>query len=251
LYFYDQFWNYCGSRASHARTIAELTGIDIELLGTRHKLKRLDLSHFSVAERMSWVSKRHTTRPEDIAYCLFGLFSVNLPTLYGEGASHAFRRLQEEIIKNSTDLSILAWTTAAQAEHTYMPSLKGALALSPAWFARSNAIKLAGIEVEPFSITNKGLRVQLPLIMHPSDIHKLACTAVLSSLFFEDDPVKSVGIELESFPSSPGGNVWYRRTGFQSQDGVLWDVHPVEEEAVTRAKLSTIYIGLNYRSWRL
>jgi len=57
-------------------------------------------SDFSVAARMCWASRRETTREEDIAYCLLGIFNVNmpLPVLYGEG-SRAFKRLQEEILK--------------------------------------------------------------------------------------------------------------------------------------------------------
>lgn len=37
-----------------------------------------------------------TTRLEDRAYSLLGLFNVNLPLLYGEGEK-AFIRLQEEV----------------------------------------------------------------------------------------------------------------------------------------------------------
>lgn len=57
---------------------------------------------------MSWAAHRKTTRLEDEAYCLLGIFSINMPTLYGEGRA-AFRRLQEEIMQTSTDLSLLAW----------------------------------------------------------------------------------------------------------------------------------------------
>ena len=56
---------------------------------------------------MSWAAERKTTRREDIAYCLMGIFNVNMPLLYGEG-DKAFMRLQEEIIKQSTDQSLLA-----------------------------------------------------------------------------------------------------------------------------------------------
>ena len=34
---------------------------------------------------MSWASRRVTTRDEDIAYCLLGMFDVNMPLIYGEG----------------------------------------------------------------------------------------------------------------------------------------------------------------------
>jgi len=54
---------------------------------------------FLVALKISWASKRETTRAEDIAYCLIGLFDINMPLLYGEGGVKAFRRLQEEIIR--------------------------------------------------------------------------------------------------------------------------------------------------------
>jgi hypothetical protein len=57
---------------------------------------------------MSWAAYRSTTREEDRAYCLLGLFQVHIPLLYGEG-NNAFRRLWEEIIRCSTDQSIFAW----------------------------------------------------------------------------------------------------------------------------------------------
>lgn len=53
---------------------------------------------------MAWAARRHTTREEDSAYCLLGLFNVNMPLLYGEG-SKTFLSFQEEIIKVSTDLA--------------------------------------------------------------------------------------------------------------------------------------------------
>jgi hypothetical protein len=43
--------------------------------------------------RMSWAADRETTRIEDLAYYLLGIFGVNMPLLYGEGKK-AFLRLQ-------------------------------------------------------------------------------------------------------------------------------------------------------------
>lgn len=64
---------------------------------------------YCVAQKMSWASKRKTSRVEDIAYCLLGLFRVNMPLLYEEG-SQAIRRLQGEILtRSSNDESIFAW----------------------------------------------------------------------------------------------------------------------------------------------
>lgn len=59
---------------------------------------------------MSWMKNRNTTRAEDQAYCLMGMFSVNIPTLYGEGGENAFYRLQMEIFQNSGDHSLFLWS---------------------------------------------------------------------------------------------------------------------------------------------
>ncbi|KAI0437277.1 heterokaryon incompatibility protein-domain-containing protein [Xylaria telfairii] len=66
------------------------------------------LDGFSIATVMSWAAWRETSRVEDTAYCLMGLFDINMPLLYGEGRK-AFRRLQEEIIRRNNDQSILLW----------------------------------------------------------------------------------------------------------------------------------------------
>lgn len=39
-----------------------------------------------------------------------GMFNVNMPIVYGEGAEKAFYRLQEAILEKSNDHSILAWS---------------------------------------------------------------------------------------------------------------------------------------------
>ena len=58
---------------------------------------------------MSWAANRMTTREEDRAYCLMGIFGVNMPTLYGEGMM-AFQRLQEEIMRLHDDSTLFAWS---------------------------------------------------------------------------------------------------------------------------------------------
>ncbi|KXH68946.1 hypothetical protein CSAL01_09189 [Colletotrichum salicis] len=81
------------------RVISDITTIDITALSIQ-----FDVMHqnFSLAKKMSWAAKRETTRLEDRAYSLMGLFDVNMPLLYGEGEK-AFFRLQEEITKKSDD----------------------------------------------------------------------------------------------------------------------------------------------------
>ncbi|KAK1458721.1 HET domain-containing protein [Colletotrichum cuscutae] len=61
-------------------------------------------------EKLSKFTVRETTRVEDMAYCLLGIFDVNMPLLYGEG-DRAFRRLQEEILRTIEGYSLMAWTS--------------------------------------------------------------------------------------------------------------------------------------------
>ena len=74
-----------------------------------------DINSASVAQKMSWASRRETTIVEDIAYSLMGIFDVNMPQIYGEGKK-AFMRLQHEIVKSSDDESIFAWMDAGLIE---------------------------------------------------------------------------------------------------------------------------------------
>ena len=57
---------------------------------------------------MCWAAGRKTTRVEDTAYCLLGIFGVHMPLLYGEEEA-AFRRLQEAIMRNTADFTLFAW----------------------------------------------------------------------------------------------------------------------------------------------
>ena len=101
--FYSQEWRAIGTKESLKETISEITGIDVLVLQMRR-----EPSCLSVAQKMSWAANRRTTRLEDEAYCLMGLFGVNMPLLYGEGQK-AFKRLQLEIMKETYDPTILAW----------------------------------------------------------------------------------------------------------------------------------------------
>lgn len=118
----------------------------------------------SIAQRMRWASRRKTSRPEDVAYCLLGIFSVNMPMLYGEG-ERAFRRLQEEIIKASDDHSIFAWRLPDS--ETRDSVMCGLLAEHPRCFCDSPAVEVAWVTdlfttngSRAFAITNKGLQME-------------------------------------------------------------------------------------------
>jgi hypothetical protein len=103
--FYTHDWTFIGTKRSLCKQLSDITGIDLYII-----MRIREIASASVAQRMSWASRRQTTRAEDTAYCLMGIFSVNMPMLYGEG-ERAFLRLQEEICKDSDDNSIFAWRT--------------------------------------------------------------------------------------------------------------------------------------------
>ncbi|KIX05484.1 uncharacterized protein Z518_06356 [Rhinocladiella mackenziei CBS 650.93] len=149
--FFSEDWTEIGTKASLQEVISEVTGISSQVLLTNYA------GEISVAQRMAWASKRETAEVEDQAYCLMGLFGVNMPTMYGEG-ENAFQRLQLEIIKVSDDHSIFAWTGPGPE--------RGLLARSPREFAHCGSVRRYGDDTltSPFSMTNKGLNIKLPLI---------------------------------------------------------------------------------------
>ncbi|KAI0827289.1 hypothetical protein BC628DRAFT_164788 [Trametes gibbosa] len=96
-------WRFLGTKIGLASTLQAITGIQFSIL-----VGKDSVSTVSIAKRMSWAATRYTTRVEDEAYSLMGLFGVHMPPIYGEGRK-AFLRLQEEIIRTSPDQSIFAW----------------------------------------------------------------------------------------------------------------------------------------------
>lgn len=132
----SQGWTPFGTKATLARTIEEITGIDVAILTFPWKL-----AEASVADRMRWAAHRQTTRIEDRAYSLQGIFGVAIPILYGEGSA-AFQRLQEEIMKLSHDQTLFFWRAVSDAH----ASSGGLLASSPSDFAGPSTMRLVPIE---------------------------------------------------------------------------------------------------------
>lgn len=98
-----------------------------------------------------------------MAYCLLGILGVNMPLLYGEGAN-AFVRLQEEVIRNSADQSILLWSLNSSGLGHLASCMTSILASSPAAFAECSNIDTA-LEAgdDAYAMTNLGLNMKLPL----------------------------------------------------------------------------------------
>lgn len=169
--FFDAHWRRIGSQVDDADAIAGVTGIDSALL--QHARSP---NNYSVAQRFSWAAGRQTTRPEDRAYSLLGLFDVFMPLLYGEG-DRAFVRLQHEILKTTTDLSILAWPSSLS------PTSDAPLAFSLNDFANCgsidkiyDSIQLEG--AQEVAVGPLGLRMTVPIIDFPTSYPRKRFAAI-------------------------------------------------------------------------
>ncbi|KAI6812583.1 hypothetical protein KC367_g8408 [Hortaea werneckii] len=82
--FMDQHWQLIARLPELVVTVSTVSSVDVEVL-----LKTAPLKSRCVAERLSWASRRSTTREEDTAYALLGIFDVNMPLLsFGTSYRH-------------------------------------------------------------------------------------------------------------------------------------------------------------------
>ncbi|EPE33500.1 HET protein [Glarea lozoyensis ATCC 20868] len=161
VWFYDGKWNLVFRKGEDSHLLKRITGIHQDVLkGSRSMLS------MSIAQRMSWASRRVTTRAEDEAYCLLGIFDVNMPMLYGEGRK-AFFRLQEEIIRISPDLSIFAWTSKKPpGDDEQAPVACSMFASATDDFAESGTFVAVNAQsTNDFSISNQGIKVHTRLAL--------------------------------------------------------------------------------------
>lgn len=163
--FFDSNWGFLFTKSQCIREISAITGIADSILE-----QQVPLSDVPVCQRLSWASSRHTTRIEDEAYCLMGIFEVNMPLLYGE-EHKAFMRLQEEIITATQDLTILAWTYPDPygSYPAQRAAVSGFLAESPRWFWRSMHYKAANRQrVMHFSMSKRMARLSATIFVQHS-----------------------------------------------------------------------------------
>jgi hypothetical protein len=184
--FFNQDWQELGTRASLSREISDATRIPRDLL-----LANTD-EKYSVAQIFSWAAGRQTTKPEDIAYSLLGLLRVNMAIIYGEGGVQAFIRLQNEVVRQSSDQSVFAWRGEGDD--------RGPFALSPDEFR--DCADISTSTSTEFVMTNRGLKMDLPVF----EDHNGVRGAVLSVV-----DTKAEGLPVVVFlKRTPSGR--FRRT---------------------------------------
>ena len=129
--FYDRDWNRIGAKSDMLAELCSKTGIPEDVLS-----HVIGPSKCSIAQRMSWAARRDTTRVEDRAYSLLGIFDVSMPHIYGE-REKAFLRLQRLISQQTKDESLFAWTMGiGKHEGKY----SGPFAPSPSSYAHCSDI---------------------------------------------------------------------------------------------------------------
>lgn len=158
--FFDRDWEEVGTKLSLHKAISGVTRIPSEAL-----LGECRLTYCSVAQRMSWAARRKTTRSEDLAYCLLGLFRVSMPLLYGEGLEKAFVRLQIEILRNEVDTSMFAWESNSGCATLYATGL---LATSPSAFYNSGDVRGLSVfmsaDYPSITVTPRGVNLRTEIM---------------------------------------------------------------------------------------
>ncbi|KAI0427136.1 HET-domain-containing protein [Xylaria sp. FL1042] len=243
--FFRNDWIPIANRQQLADVIHEVTRIHVGALQDRNTIH-----DYSVAQRMSWAADRQTSREEDIAYCLLGIFGINMPLLYGEGMK-AFTRLQEEVIKASDDQSIFAWDFLGSPSQ----SQNGILASSPSEFASCGSmVRDVNFERWPYSTTNLGVSLQLPTIqtfINKTILVGLNCSIELREYGPRRD-LQTPDLPCCRFPvwiwlRSIGHNIYTRSPSPVSRT-LLTDLYPYRIDCVA-SKLFGITSAFRVESW--
>ena len=201
--FFDANWRKIGDKASCRNAISSITGIEAWILEKAYTFRLrtlLDTSSTPIllwSTGMRWSSKRNTSRPEDTAYCLMGIFDVHMPLLYGEGQRIAFRRLQDEMVKRTSSNSLLTWglDLSLRIGENIDPNIifpqtltpLPILADSPCQFADTPVLgtlhifKKQASDYKAWVVSNRGIELEMLLITNEA--------------WFRDDPIGDDGIQ--------------------------------------------------------
>ena len=208
LWFYDKNWNWLGSRDELCNTIADITRIEPGVLQDAQRMWAC-----SIAKRMSWAAGRETRRQEDKAYSLLGIFGVNMPMIYGEGA-RAFIRLQEEIIKISDDQSLFTWSTSEDENNSAL------LARSPDAFKGCTNIIWEPLRTDeyPYSVNNRGISMQLNLVCWSTDVYIAPINCIRQPTQQQSGTQYKKSLQLGLFLKREKENDKFIRIAFQGKD---------------------------------
>ncbi|KAL2062025.1 hypothetical protein VTL71DRAFT_6291 [Oculimacula yallundae] len=233
--FFDKDWLSIGLKSDLVDVLSRVTRIPTDVL-----MDPLSRNALSAARKMSWAAKRNTTRIEDLAYCLLGIFGVNMPLLYGEGKK-AFQRLQEEILKDTDDHSLLAWglENSRYFDDNGDPLFDfiGVLADSADAFVSNTHIGSflsRHNHAQPCLMTAKGLRIDVELRQYPDPIFQYSRTCALLDCYPENNLSFVLSLELVKV----GSNAYVRA----NDRPAIREYRPVNPNVTEPVRKETIYI---------
>ena len=204
----------------------EATGVSARaLMGLRPGLD-------GIRQKLRLASTRQTTRVEDAAYSLLGIFSMSLGVVYGEG-DKALGRFLAQILTSSGDTSILAWTGRSNSFNSCLPSniivfdqlvtTNIPPALEPAEMDKLTA-RLRSSSLSPTSIMRLYDRLQeLPVPSFVGQRMRLPC--IIFKLGRLSASRSALGHVFRA-QTSLLGVVEIRTEGDPSEFGTLYIVHP-------------------------
>ncbi|GAB7344551.1 hypothetical protein MBLNU457_2376t1 [Dothideomycetes sp. NU457] len=172
VHFLSADWKHIGSKRTLRKPVAFACGMDAVYLINRAA------SECSTYVKMSFAARRQTTREEDMAYCLLGLFGINMPLLYGEGRAQACKRLQLAIVEAEHDPSLLAWSHDKSTEFELWLGFFPCFATSASHFPSEHYVEALDEEdrrqfslaiIRPYSVKNIGLHITLPVVSIPEE----------------------------------------------------------------------------------
>jgi hypothetical protein len=236
--FFDMAWKEIGSKNSLGSIIFEVTMIPLLVLSGHRQP-----DNFNVGQRMSWASRRQTTRVEDLSYSLMGWFHINMPLLYGEGED-AFQRLQEVILSRFADHTIFAWkepNLSGPTEHGYGSRLdSGLLASSPAAFTNSfDILKYQQSSSRPIALTNRGTSLQMRL----KPLGSRTYLGILDCRDYQRHKTHALAIKLREQPVGAEHNLFFRTESDK--------IFLVEIKGREGLELKDIYVERDFFSWKI
>jgi hypothetical protein len=167
--FYGANWKPLIQGSTNDRNNGD-SKVIMEKISTLTDIRMDDLESFTpgidrVPEKMAWVSGRRTTRIEDIAYCLIGIFDIGFMIAYGEG-NRAFFRLMEEIIKRYDKWDVFLWSGRRSCYNAALPDTPHSYAAGCIATLRNAVDRAACYEFgdRHFALTNHGLEIWVLLL---------------------------------------------------------------------------------------
>ncbi|KAH7890838.1 heterokaryon incompatibility protein-domain-containing protein [Phlebopus sp. FC_14] len=185
-----------------------------------------------VREKMMWAARRRTTRVEDIAYSLIGVFDLGMAIAYGEG-DRAFYRLMVEIVESCHEWDIFLFEGEVSPFHFALPQAPQSYHELPSSWTQWNKTHPRGNKW--FTLTKRGMQFRLLVIdidpvPHTTDekiVYSIAVNATIKHPDIFDHALALVGLKVSELDPDTFryaiGIVDFERGAHEGEGQLLWD----------------------------